>query len=73
MSLEPWKGGCWQKAHAACCAWPSVTHQKVLFSSLCELGAYAWEDIVADKGSCVCNVGKFIIILGLAGLSITDC
>lgn len=45
------------------------------FSSLscCELGAHAWEDIAADKGSCVCHVGKFIIILGLVGLSITDC
>lgn len=85
--MEAWlssqgKGGCWQEAHAArsACllpAWPSVTAQKhpALFSSLsfCEHGAHAWEDIGADKGSCVCNVGKFIIILGLAALSITDC
>lgn len=79
--MEAWlssqgKGGCWQEAHAASSAWllpawPLVTHQKVLFSSLsfCELGAHAWEDIVADKGSCVCNLGKFIIILRLAGLT----
>lgn len=59
VSLEAWlsspgKGGCWQKAHTA---WASVASQK--HQVLCELGARAWEDIVADKGSCVFNVGKF--------------